>query len=69
VKIQLGEGARRTHLYTKPYTKRVNAFYMPRSYQPPKFQQFNKNDNPKQHVTHFIYTCNNAGTDSDLMVK
>ena len=37
VKIQLGGGARKTHLYTKPYTKRVDALYMPRGYQPLKF--------------------------------
>ena len=28
VKIQLG-GARKTHLYTKPYTKIVDALHMP----------------------------------------
>ena len=37
VKIQLGGGVRKTHLYTKPYTKRVDAICMPRGYQPPKF--------------------------------
>jgi len=42
---------------------------MPYDYQPPKFQQFDRKDNPKQHVAHFIETCNNAGIDSDLMVK
>jgi len=69
VKIQLGGGACKTHLYTKPYTKMVYALCMPRSYQPPKFQQFNGKGNQKQHVAHFIETCNNAGTDGDLMVK
>ena len=29
VKEQLGEGWRRTHLYTTPYTKRVDALRMP----------------------------------------
>ena len=38
VKAQLGEGSHRTHLYTKPYTKRVDALRMPPGYQPPKFQ-------------------------------
>jgi len=37
VKIQLGEGARKTHLYTKPYTKRVDVLYMLCGYQPSKF--------------------------------
>ena len=38
-------------------------------YQPPKFQSFNEKGNPKQHVAHFIETCNNAGTDGELLVK
>jgi len=42
---------------------------MPRAYQPSKFQQFDGKDNPKQHVAHFIETCNNAGMDGDLIVK
>jgi len=68
VKTQLTGGARNTHLYTKPYTKRVDAFCMPRDYQPSTFQKFEGNGNPKQHMTHFIETCNNAGIDDDLMV-
>jgi len=46
VKLQLRGGVRRTHLYTKPYTKRVDALGMPRGYQHPKFQQFDGKDNP-----------------------
>ena len=69
VKVQLGGGMCKTHLYTKPYTKRVDALCMPRGYQPPKFQQFDVNGNPKQHVTHFIESCNNASSDGDLMIK
>ncbi|XP_070677835.1 uncharacterized protein [Malus domestica] len=42
---------------------------MPRGYQPPKFMQFNGKGNPKQHVTRFIETCNNAGTEGDYLVK
>ena len=38
-------------------------------YQPPKFQQFEGKGNPKQHVAHFIKTCNNAGTEDDHLVK
>jgi len=68
VKIQLGGGARKTHLYTKPYTERVDALYMPRNYQPPKFLQFDGKGHPK-HVAYFIETYNIAATDSDLMVK
>ena len=40
VKAQLGGSARKTHLYTKPYTKRVDALYMPHGYRPLKSQQF-----------------------------
>jgi hypothetical protein len=42
---------------------------MPPNYQPPKFQQFDGKGNPRQHIAHFVETCNNAGTNGDLMVK
>ncbi|XP_021860377.2 uncharacterized protein [Spinacia oleracea] len=42
---------------------------MPNAYQPPKFMFFDGKGNPKQHVAHFIETCNNAGTEGDLLVK
>ncbi|KAL0361638.1 UNVERIFIED_CONTAM: hypothetical protein Sradi_3848300 [Sesamum radiatum] len=42
---------------------------MPVGYQPPKFQQFDGKKNPKQHVAHFIETCNNEGTYGDHLVK
>ena len=42
---------------------------MPQNYQPPKFQQFEGKGNPRQHVAHFVETCNNADTYRDLMVK
>ncbi|KAM1299016.1 hypothetical protein ACFX2F_025756 [Malus domestica] len=42
---------------------------MPRGYQPPKFMQFDGKGNPKQHVAHFIETCNNAETEGDYLVK
>jgi len=50
VKAQLGEGSYRTHLYTKPYTKKVDALRMPHGYQFLKLQQFDGKGNPKQHV-------------------
>ncbi|KAL0349343.1 UNVERIFIED_CONTAM: hypothetical protein Sangu_1162100 [Sesamum angustifolium] len=34
-----------------------------------KFQQFDGKGNPKQHVAHFVETCNNAGTYGDHLVK
>jgi len=69
VKLQLGGGAHITHLYTKPYTKRVDALYIPHGYQPPKFQKFDGKGNSKQYVAHFIETCNNTSMEDDLMVK
>ncbi|KAM1007178.1 hypothetical protein PS2_003784 [Malus domestica] len=31
--------------------------------------QFDGNGNPKQHIAHFIETCNNARTEGDYLVK
>ncbi|KAK4385677.1 hypothetical protein Sango_2691700 [Sesamum angolense] len=38
-------------------------------YQPPKFHQFDGKGNPKQHVAHFVETCNNVGTYGDYLIK
>ncbi|KAK4397644.1 hypothetical protein Sango_1239900 [Sesamum angolense] len=56
-------------IYSKLYTPRINNLKMPMGYQPSKFQQFDGNGNPKQHVAHFIETYNNAGTYGDHLVK
>ena len=56
-------------MYANPYTARIDNFKMPAGYQPPKFQQFKGKGNPKQHVAHFVETCNNAGTYGDYLVK
>ena len=56
-------------LYSKPYSKKIDALKMPRGYQPPKFMQFDGKGNPKQHVAHFVETCNNAGTERDYLAK
>ena len=58
-----------SHMYAKPYTARIDNFKMPAGYQPPKFQQFEGKGNLKQHVAHFVETCNNAGTYGDYLVK
>jgi hypothetical protein len=55
--------------YAKPCTQRIDLLKMSLSYQPPKFQQFDGKGNSRQHIVHFVETCNNAGTNSDLMVK
>ncbi|XP_070029337.1 uncharacterized protein [Nicotiana sylvestris] len=55
--------------YAKPYTARVDTLKMPAGYQPPKFQQFNGKSNPKQHIAHFVETCNNARTYGDYLIK
>ncbi|KAL0284317.1 UNVERIFIED_CONTAM: hypothetical protein Sangu_2832800 [Sesamum angustifolium] len=64
------EGSSKSSLtYSKLYTPRIDSLKMPIGYQPLKFQQFDGKDNPKQHVAHFIETCNNARTYSDYLVK
>ncbi|KAL0378564.1 UNVERIFIED_CONTAM: hypothetical protein Sradi_3161900 [Sesamum radiatum] len=64
------EGSLKSSLtYSKPYTQRIDNLKMPMGYQPPKFQQFDGKGNPKQHVAHFVETCNNAGTYGDHLVK
>ncbi|KAL0413227.1 UNVERIFIED_CONTAM: hypothetical protein Sradi_1524400 [Sesamum radiatum] len=55
--------------YVKPYTRRIEQLRMLENYQPPKFQQFNGHGDPRQHIAHFVETCNDAGTDGDLLVK
>jgi len=69
VKAQLGGGSYNTHLYTKPYMKRIDALRMPHGYQPPKFNQFDGEGNPKQHIAHFIETYSNVGTEGDRLMK
>ncbi|GAA0187402.1 hypothetical protein LIER_34690 [Lithospermum erythrorhizon] len=63
------EDPKTSHAYVKPYTRWIDLMRMPNGYQPPKLQQFDGNGNPKQHVAHFVKTCNNAGTDGDYLVK
>ena len=58
-----------SHMYAKPYTTRIYNFKMPAGYQPPKFQQFEGKGNPKQHVAHFVETCNNGGIYGNYLVK
>ncbi|KAL0444071.1 UNVERIFIED_CONTAM: hypothetical protein Slati_2129800 [Sesamum latifolium] len=55
--------------YSKPYTPSIDSLKMSMGYQPPKFQQFDGKGNPKQHMAHFIETCNNSGTYGDHLVK
>ncbi|XP_030934588.1 uncharacterized protein LOC115960030 [Quercus lobata] len=69
IKDQVGGGSQASIAYAKPYTQRIDLLRMPQNYQPPKFQQFEGKGNPRQHVAHFVETCNNAGTYGDLMVK
>ncbi|KAH0658092.1 hypothetical protein KY289_026840 [Solanum tuberosum] len=55
--------------YVKSYSQRIDNLKIHVGYQPPKLQQFDDNGNPKQHVTHFVETFNNAGTYGDYLVK
>ncbi|KAK4566254.1 hypothetical protein RGQ29_002479 [Quercus rubra] len=47
----------------------TSSLIMPDGYQPSKFLQFDGKGNPKQHVAHFVETCENAGTQGGLFVK
>ncbi|KAL0458511.1 UNVERIFIED_CONTAM: hypothetical protein Slati_0478300 [Sesamum latifolium] len=69
IKAQYGGSAQNSPAYSKPYSKQIDALRMPTSYQLPKLQQFDGKGNPKQHIAHFIETCNNAGSDGHLLVK
>ena len=69
IKDQVKTPAQFSYTYAKPYTQRIDILKMPSNYRPPKFQQFDGKGNPRQHVIHFVETCNNVGTDGDLLVK
>ncbi|KAA0054593.1 ty3-gypsy retrotransposon protein [Cucumis melo var. makuwa] len=62
IRAQYGGSPQTTFMYFKPYTKRIDSLRMPLGYQPPKFQQFDGKGNPKQHIAHFVETCENAGS-------
>lgn len=55
IRAQYGGSLQSSLVYAKPYRRRIDEIKMPL--------------NPKQHVAHFIETCNNAGTYNDTMVK
>ncbi|KAM2920025.1 hypothetical protein COP2_041926 [Malus domestica] len=69
IKAQYERSSNTSGLYSKPYSKKIDALRMPMGYQPPKFMQFDGKGNPKQHVAHFVETCNNAGTEGDYLAK
>ncbi|KAM1895864.1 hypothetical protein ACFX13_044562 [Malus domestica] len=69
IKAQYEGSSNTSGLYSKPYSKKIDALRMPMGYQPPKFRQFDGKGNPKQHVAHFVETCNNAGTEGDYLTK
>ncbi|XP_038876523.1 uncharacterized protein LOC120068954 [Benincasa hispida] len=69
IRAQYGGPTQTSFMYSKPYTQRIDNLRMLTGYQPSKFQQFDGKGNPKQHIVHFIETCENAGTRGDLPVK
>ncbi|KAL2532654.1 Retrotrans gag domain-containing protein [Abeliophyllum distichum] len=69
IRAQYGGSLQSSLVYAKPYSRRIEEMRMPLGYQPPKFQCFDGKGNPKQHVAHFIETCNNAGTYNNTMAK
>ena len=56
-------------IYAKSYTQRIDNLKMYKGYQPPKLQQFDGKGNSKQHIVHFIKTCNADGLYGDNIVK
>ncbi|KAL2491454.1 Retrotrans gag domain-containing protein [Abeliophyllum distichum] len=69
IRAQYGGSPQSSLVYAKPYSCRVEEMRMSLSYQPPKFQCFDRKKNSKQHVVHFIETCNNFSTYNDTMAK
>ena len=69
IQAQYGGSSTSSLIYSKPYTKRLGNMRMPNGYQPPKFLQFDGKGNPKQHIAHFVETCENVGTQGGLFVK
>ncbi|PIN04005.1 hypothetical protein CDL12_23465 [Handroanthus impetiginosus] len=49
IKDKLDGSSKSSLAYTKPYNQRTDNLKMLIGYQPPKFQQFDGNSNPKQH--------------------
>ena len=57
-------------MYSKWYTKGIDNLRMSLGYQPPKFQQlFDGKDNLKEHIAHFVETCENAGSRGDQLSR
>ncbi|KAM1718123.1 hypothetical protein ACFX11_025876 [Malus domestica] len=69
IKARYKESSDTSLFYLKPYSKKIDALKMLRGYQPLKFMQFDGKGNPKQHVAHFVETCNNARTKGDYLAK
>ncbi|KAA0063894.1 ty3-gypsy retrotransposon protein [Cucumis melo var. makuwa] len=69
IRAQYGGPPETSFMYSKSYTKRIDNLRMPLGYQPPKFQQSDGKGNLKQHITHFVETCENAGLRGDQLVR
>ena len=69
IRLQQEKPLQASHTYAKPYTRRIEFLEMPSGYQPPKFHQFDGRGDPRQHIAHFVETCDSAGTHGDLLVK
>ncbi|KAM2903054.1 hypothetical protein COP2_002911 [Malus domestica] len=69
IKAQYEGSSNTSEFYSKPYSKKIDALKMTKGYQPPKFMQFDGKGNPKQHVAHFVETCNNAGMEGDYLAN
>ncbi|KAA0062737.1 ty3-gypsy retrotransposon protein [Cucumis melo var. makuwa] len=56
-------------MYSKSYIKRIDNLKVLLGYQPKKFQQLDGKGNSKQHISHFIKICENAGSRGDHLVR
>ena len=57
IKAKKESGSKSSFTYSKPYTTKIDNLLLAIT----KIQQFNGKGNLKQHIAHFIETCNNVG--------
>ncbi|KAA0032349.1 ty3-gypsy retrotransposon protein [Cucumis melo var. makuwa] len=69
IKAQYRGTPQNSFMYSKSYIKEIDNLRMPLGYQRLKFQQFDGKGNPKQHIAHFVKTCENAGSKEDQLVR
>ncbi|KAA0038057.1 ty3-gypsy retrotransposon protein [Cucumis melo var. makuwa] len=69
IRAQYGGPLQTSFMYSRSYTKRKDNLRTLLRYQLPKFQQFDGKGNTKQHIVHFVQTCENVGSRTDQLVR